>query len=37
MSHDFKYAEENPVTGRRGVFSMGRNITVKLVVPIGRK
>lgn len=32
-----KYAEENPVTGRRGVFSMGRNITVKLVVPIGRQ
>lgn len=32
-----KYAEEDPVTGRRGVFSMGRNITVKLVVPIGRQ
>jgi len=30
-----KYAEENPVTGRRGVFSKGRNITLKLVVPIG--
>ena len=30
-----KYAEENPVTGRRGVFSMGRNVTLKLVVPIG--
>ncbi|WP_230580839.1 TonB-dependent receptor [Xylanibacter ruminicola] len=29
-----KYAEENVVTGRRGVYNMGRNITFKLVVPI---
>jgi len=24
---------ENPVTGRVGVFNMGRNISVKLVIP----
>ena len=29
-----KYADENAVTGRRGVFNMGRNITFKIVVPI---
>ena len=29
-----KYADVNAVTGRRGVFNMGRNFTVKLVVPI---
>ena len=29
-----KYAEENIVTGRRGVYNMGRNITLKLIVPI---
>ena len=29
-----KYADENIVTGRRGVFNMGRNITFKVVVPI---
>ena len=29
-----KYADENVVTGRRGVFNMGRNITFKLVIPI---
>ena len=29
-----KYADENMVTGRRGVYNMGRNITFKLVVPI---
>ena len=29
-----KYCDENPVTGRRGVFNMGRNISFKLVVPI---
>ena len=29
-----KYADENTVTGRRGVFNMGRNITFKLVIPI---
>ena len=29
-----KYADINAVTGRSGVFNMGRNITFKLVVPI---
>ena len=29
-----KYADVNNVTGRQGVYNMGRNITVKLVVPI---
>ena len=29
-----KYADENVVTRRRGVFNMGRNITFKIVVPI---
>ena len=29
-----KYADVNPVTGRRGVSNMGRNIGVKLSVPI---
>ena len=29
-----KYADENTVTGRHGVYNMGRNITFKLVVPI---
>lgn len=29
-----KYADVNVVTGRRGVFNMGRNITFKLVIPI---
>lgn len=29
-----KYADVNTVTGRRGVYNMGRNITFKLVVPI---
>lgn len=28
-----KYADINTVTGRQGVFNMGRNITLKLVVP----
>ncbi len=30
-----KYAGENYVTGRTGVYNMGRNVSVKLVVPIG--
>ena len=30
-----KYADWNVVTGRRGVFNMGRNIVFKLTVPIG--
>lgn len=29
-----KYTDINRVTGRRGVFNMGRNITFKVVVPI---
>ena len=29
-----KYLDVNPVTGRRGVYNMGRNVTFKLVVPI---
>ena len=29
-----KYASENSVTGRSGVFNMGRNFSVKIVVPI---
>ena len=30
-----KYADFNVVTGRQGVFNMGRNIVFKLAVPIG--
>ena len=30
-----KYADLNVVTGRRGVFNMGRNIVFKVTVPIG--
>ena len=30
-----KYADENAVTGRRGVYNMGRNIIFKIVIPIG--
>ena len=30
-----KYADLNVVTGRRGVFNMGRNFVLKLAVPIG--
>jgi iron complex outermembrane receptor protein len=29
-----KYTDENMVSGRRGVYNMGRNITFKVVVPI---
>lgn len=29
-----KMADVNPVTGRRGVYNMGRNITFKLTVPL---
>ena len=29
-----KYADENSVTGRVGVFDMGRNVTLKLTAPI---
>jgi iron complex outermembrane receptor protein len=30
-----KYAPENPVTSRRGIFNMGRNFSVKVIVPLG--
>lgn len=30
-----KYAEINPVTGRNGVFNMGRNFSIKMNIPIG--
>ena len=29
-----KYAAENPVTGRMGVYNMGRNFSIKLNVPL---
>jgi iron complex outermembrane receptor protein len=29
-----KYAAENPVSGRQGVFNMGRNFSFKLIVPV---
>ncbi len=29
-----KYADENVLTGRRGVYNMGRNITFKVVINI---
>lgn len=29
-----KYLDINPANGRRGIFNMGRNITVKLIVPV---
>ena len=29
-----KYSDVNSVTGRRGVFNMGRNVTFKVVIPI---
>ncbi len=32
-----KYLSENNVTGRAGVFNMGRNLSLKLLVPIGIK
>ena len=32
-----KYAAENPITGRSGVFNIGRNFSFKIVVPITLK
>jgi len=32
-----KYAPENPVTGKMGVYNMGRNFSIKLNVPISGK
>ena len=29
-----KYLGENPVTGRQGVYNMGRNVAFRVVVPI---
>ena len=29
-----KYADENQLTGRQGVYNMGRNFSVKLIVPL---
>ena len=29
-----KYADENVVTGRRGVYNMGRNIIFKVIIPV---
>jgi iron complex outermembrane receptor protein len=29
-----KYLDTNSVTGRQGVYNMGRNVCVKLVIPI---
>ena len=29
-----KYADENVVTGRRGVYNMGRNIVFKVIIPV---
>jgi iron complex outermembrane receptor protein len=32
-----KYSAENPVTGRTGVYNMGRNLNLKLVIPLRAK
>lgn len=32
-----KYADENYLTGRKGIYNMGRNISIKLVVPLSIK
>ena len=32
-----KYTDSNNVTGRIGVFNMGRNISLKVIVPLGIK
>jgi iron complex outermembrane receptor protein len=32
-----KYAPENYATGRAGVFNMGRNINLKLMIPVNYK
>ena len=29
-----KYAPENLITGRTGVFNMGRNVSIKVIVPV---
>ena len=30
-----KYLDLNPVTGRQGIYNMGRNLSIKVVIPIG--
>jgi iron complex outermembrane receptor protein len=32
-----KYLDENPITGRQGVYNIGRNLGVKVVVPLALK
>ena len=32
-----KYADVNPVSGRRGVFNMGRNFIMKVAIPLSFK
>lgn len=32
-----KYFPENPVTGRRGIFNMGRNFSFKIIIPVDIK
>ncbi|WP_234735137.1 TonB-dependent receptor [Tellurirhabdus bombi] len=32
-----KYLDANPVTGRQGVYSMGRNVSIRLVIPFEGK
>ena len=32
-----KYAPGNPATGRQGVFNMGRNMSLKVLVPMNFK
>lgn len=29
-----KYTDINPVTGRQGVYNMGRNFGIKLLIPL---
>lgn len=29
-----KYADENPLTGRRGIYNMGRNFSIKVTAPL---
>jgi len=32
-----KYTDRNNVTGRIGVYNMGRNFSIKVAIPIGIK
>jgi iron complex outermembrane receptor protein len=29
-----KYLDENPLTGRAGVYNMGRNFSVRMIIPM---